>query len=199
MIKSISYDQREIIANILQLCDLENFHADLTYGNGGFYKNLPKPTYYFDIDHQSDDVVKANSTDIPLPDCSLKSIMFDPPFLTYVKSCREHGSIMSGRFGGYWTYQELTDHYVETIIESHRLLEKKGILVIKCQDIVHNHKLHPTHINIVNWAEGLFRLKDMFILAAKHRMAIPPTEGHAKKVQRHARIHHSYFMVFEKC
>jgi tRNA G10 N-methylase Trm11 len=151
-----------------------------------------------DIDPQQEGVVKASSVDVPVPDGMLSSIIFDPPFLTYIKSGREHNSVMAKRFGGYWRYDELVEHYTKTISEAHRLLVKNGIFVVKCQDIIHNHKLHPTHINITNWCSGIFRLKDFFVLPAENRMPMPESKTGVKRVQKHSRIHHSYFMVFEK-
>lgn len=182
----------------MELCDIERFDADVTYGNGVFWKDLPKPIYCFDINPQLDYVTCTSSDNLPFDDCELNSIMFDPPFLTYIKSAREHNSIMAKRYGGYWKYDELENHYKDTIKEANRVLCKKGIFVIKCQDIIHNHAMHSTHINIVKWSENMFRLKDMFILTAKNRIPIPDKFGEAKKVQKHARIHHSYFMVLEK-
>jgi hypothetical protein len=89
-------------------------------------------------------------------------------------------------------------HYRGTIFEAHRVLKKKGILVVKCQDIIHNHAMHCTHINVVNWSAGNFRLKDLFVLAAKHRMPMPESTTENKRMQKHARVHHSYFLVLEK-
>lgn len=201
MIKSVSDDQEQILGWILTLCNLQNFDADLTYGNGKFYSgSIPQPDFKFDIDPQCEGVEQASSTDIPAVNEAFQSIVFDPPFLTYVRSGREgNGSmIMARRFGGYWTYGELEKHYRDTIREAHRTLARKGIFVFKCQDIVHNHRHVSTHMNVIKWCEGMFRLKDLFILTAKHRMPIPQKKGAAKKTQRHARIHHSYFMVFEK-
>lgn len=197
-IQSISYDQTYIIKSIMDLCGIERFDADLTYGNGGFWKDMQGPVHKFDIDPQTDDTLPASSVAVPLDDGCLKSIMFDPPFLTYIKQGREHGSIMGKRFSGYWRYDELEAHYRGTIEEAHRLLPKGGIFVIKCQDIIHNHKMHSTHINVVNWAAGMFRLKDLFVLAAKHRMPMPESVTGNKRKQKHARVHHSYFLVFEK-
>ena len=197
-IQSVSYDQDYIIRSIMDLCGIRWFDADLTYGNGGFWKNLPEPVFKFDIDPQNDMTEQANSTYLPLVDGRVSSVMFDPPFLTYIKQGREHNSVMGKRFSGYWRYEELEEHYRGTIKEAHRILAKKGVLVFKCQDIIHNHKMHCTHINVVNWAAGMFRLKDLFVLAAKNRMPIPQTEGTKKKVQKHARIHHSYCLVLEK-
>ena len=198
-VKSVSENQDEIIQSIMQLCNIERFDADVTYGNGVFWKNLPAPVMGFDIDPQFDHVIQASSVDIPLPNNCIGSIMFDPPFLTYIKQGREHDSIMGKRFSGYWKYSELEEHYRGTLKEAQRVLNKKGIFVIKCQDIVHNHALHATHINVANWATGMFRLKDFFILTAKHRLPMPEKEGERKRTQKHARVFHSYFMVFEKC
>lgn len=201
MIKTVSDDQNEIIESIMTLCKIDRFDVDLTYGNGVFWKKIKEPVIKFDIDPQFDDVINASSVSIPLPDCSIESAMFDPPFVTYVRQGRTGNGemVMANRFGGYWSYDELENHYRKTIIESARVLVHKGILVIKCQDIVHNHRLHATHVFIIEWMKDLFRLKDLFILTAKHRMPIPQQKGTAKKVQRHARIHHCYFMVLEKC
>jgi hypothetical protein len=199
MIKSVSYDQTEILNWILELNELQKFDADLTYGNGAFYKDIPEPDFKFDIDPQQDGVIQASSTEVPAVDGAFQSVVFDPPFLTYVKAARDHNSIMAKRFGGYWRYEELEDHYKATLKEAYRILVKRGILVFKCQDIIHNHKMHPTHINVSLWAsnEG-FRLKDFFVLPAKHRMPMPDQDGAAKRKQKHARIFQSYFMVLER-
>ncbi len=196
MIKSISYDQNEILQSIISLHSPEGFDCDPTYGNGRFYAEIPQPKHKFDIDPQLPEVIQADSQCLPLEPKSINSIIIDPPFLTYVKQGRSHNngsSIMASRFGGYYTYDDLIEHYQGTISEAHRILSKKGIMTFKCQDIIHNHRIHSTHTNVIHMAElEGFRLLDMFILAAKHRM---PTR---KGKQRHARIYHSYFLVFKK-
>lgn len=183
----------------MNLCGIDRFDADVTYGNGIFWKSLPKPVMCFDIDPQLPEVIEASSVQIPLPDGCINSIMFDPPFLTYIKQGREHDSIMGKRFSGYWKYSELQDHYTGTIREAFRLLNKGGVLVVKCQDIIHNHSMHATHVNVIKWSENMFRLKDLFILTAKHRLPMPEKDGEKKRTQKHARIFHSYFMVLERC
>ena len=184
----------------MELCGIERFCADVTYGNGKFYGDIEQPKFKGDISPQVEGVQDCSSSKLPVDDLSFKSLVFDPPFLTYVRAAREGNGdmIMAKRFGGYWRYDELEKHYRETLIEAHRVLDKKGIMVFKCQDIIHNHKMHCTHMNVMEWSKGLFRLKDLFILPAKSRMAIPQQAGTKKKVQKHARIFHSYFMVLEK-
>ena len=145
IIRSVSTSQDEILASIMALCGLARFDADLTYGHGTFWKRLPQPKYAFDIEPMYEHVIKADSTKLPLKSVSLRSLVFDPPFLTYIKDGRNHGSIMGKRFSGYWRYEELEEHYRGTLSEAHRVLKPEGIMVVKCQDIIHNHKLYPTH------------------------------------------------------
>ena len=197
VVESLRFDQQEIIADIARLhCEGGAFECDITYGNGGFWKNGGRPPFRFDIDPQSEDVTQADSRTLPLPAAAVSSIMFDPPFLTYVRQGREGNGdmVMSKRFAGYWRYDELAEHYQSTFVEARRVLRKDGILVLKCQDIIHNHRIHATHVNAINWAgDRGFRLLDLYVLAAKHRMPSPNRAG----VQKHARIHHSYFLVFK--
>lgn len=201
VIKSVYYDQSDILKSIMKLCGLDRFCVDATYGNGKFYgKGVPEPVARFDLDPQFGNVIEADSCRLPLPSGGVKSFVFDPPFLTYIRAAREGngGMVMARRFGGYWKYDELEAHYVGTIKEAHRVLCERGILVFKCQDLIHNHKMHCTHVNVINWCDGLFRLKDMYVLPVKHRMGIPSQKGVAAKKQKHARIFHSYFLVLEK-
>lgn len=200
VVRSLQYEQGQILYDILQLHGRgdQAFDADVTYGSGVFYRDFPEiaPAHKFDIDPQVPGVQEADSRHLPVADGALRSLVFDPPFLTYVRAGREgNGSmVMARRFAGYWTYGELKEHYTSSLQEAHRVLEREGLLVIKCQDIVHNHRLHPTHVFVMDEAAKIgFRLKDLFILGAHHRMPSPNRKG----TQKHARIHHSYFIAME--
>lgn len=196
MHKSLHLAQNDILNSILALHCGGKFECDASYGMGCFYKNIPAPELKFDITPMKEGVAMASSNKLPLADYSLNSLVFDPPFLTYVTGGRDHknGKVaMSKRFGGYYSYDDLFQHYSTSIMEFYRVLKPGGILVFKCQDIIHNHRMHCTHHMILNQCEGLFRLKDLFILGAKHRMP-----GPQKGQQRHAHIWHSYFLVLER-
>lgn len=197
VVRSVYFDQTEILRGIMKLHCPDGFDCDMTYGSGNFWKNLPEPRFKFDISPQVAGVEKACSTMLPLNHESISSIVFDPPFLTYIRSGRiGNGSmVMAKKYSGYWRYEELEDHYLHSISEAYRVLKKSGILIFKCQDIIHNHAMRCTHANVINMSfrEG-FRLKDMFVLAAKNRLPSPNRLG----TQKHARIFHSYFLVFEK-
>jgi len=199
MIRSVSHDQDEILQSIVGMHCPDGIDVDLTYGNGCFYEKIGEPKNKFDISPQVSGVIAACSTNVPLPSMSVVSVVFDPPFLTYIKAGREHGSIMAKRFSGYWRYDELVDHYTKTIAEANRVLRDGSIFVIKCQDIIHNHKMHATHVNVVRWCEeNGMRLLDLYVLVAKHRMGMPEQDGAVKRKQKHARVFHSYFLVFKK-
>ena len=198
MIKSVSYNQDEIIKSITELHVPGGIQCDITYGNGAFYRNIKRPKLCYDIHPLANFVVKADSRCIPNKKNSISSIMFDPPFLTYINGGRNHNSIMGKRFSGYWSYDQLKSHYKATLREVSRVLVPRGKLVFKCQDIIHNHRLYCTHHKVIGWAEeyGL-ELCDLFILCAKNRMPVRAAK-HGKQRQKHARIYHSYFLVFEK-
>lgn len=198
VIQSVASSQSDILRSIQTLHCPGGFACDLTFGKGGFWKELPAPPLRFDISPQVPGVVQASSMAIPLADASVTSLVFDPPFLTYIRQGREGNGamIMARQFAGYWTYSELEDHYTATLKEAARVLKPKGILVFKCQDIVHNHRLHCTHANVISWAQDVgLRLKDLFVLTANHRLPSPNRAG----AQKHARIFHSYFLVLQKC
>lgn len=197
VIRSVYFDQTDILRGIMQLYCPDGFDCDMTYGAGSFWKALPQPRLKFDISPQVPGVQKACSTMLPVEPASLSSVVFDPPFLTYVRAGRTGNGkmIMAKQFSGYWRYDELEDHYRHTISEAYRVLRPGGVMVFKCQDIIHNHKMHCTHANVIHMAEiEGFRLLDLFVLPAKHRLPSPNRAG----TQKHARIFHSYFLVFEK-
>jgi len=200
-IRSCYNSQDDILNAIKELHCPEGFEADITYGNGVFWKNIDKPKLCFDICPTEDWIKQGDSTNIKLSDNSLNSIVFDPPFLTYIKNGKDYkdgAMIMSKRFGGYYSYNDLTEHYLDSLTEIRRVLKNHGKLIFKCQDIIHNHKMHCTHSMVIKMGELLgLRLVDLFILVANHRMPMPQ-EKMSNFKQKHARIYHSYFLVFEK-
>ena len=107
MVKSISYDQSEIIKWILDLhVKNHKIDCDPTYSIGNFYKNtgIDKPLYKFDINPQIEEVEYGDSRNLPLKDESIECEMFDPPFLaTTGKSLSENkdSNIINKRFGVY--------------------------------------------------------------------------------------------------
>lgn len=201
MVKSVSYDQQEIINNILELhVPSKKIDCDPTYSVGNFYKNtgISEPTYKYDILPQRDDVEFGDSRNLPLESNSLNCIMFDPPFLaTTGKSLKESGdnNIMNKRFGCYPDEKSLHRFYADSLQEFYRILKDHGVLIFKCQDKVSSGKQYMSHMFIMNCAAEIgFYPKDLFILLSKNRI----TANWQLKNQKHARKYHCYFLVFEK-
>lgn len=201
LVKSISYDQGEILRGILRLhVKNQKIDCDPTYSIGNFYKNtgVDDPEYKFDIDPKVEGVLQGDSRDLPLDDCSINCLMFDPPFLaTTGKSLSDdgNGNIINKRFGVYPSEKELHQFYIDSLKEIHRVLADKGILIFKCQDKVSSGKQYMTHVFVMNEAiKAGFYPKDLFILLAKNRLV---ADWQAKG-QKNARKFHSYFWVFEK-
>lgn len=195
MIKSISSNQFEIMKNILDLYTNGQIDLDPTYSRGIFYKNgiIPQPKLKSDLYPQTEDTKKCDAAKLWLDDSSIKSIMFDPPFIAGHTKKKPTG-IIGKRFHGFRYIPDLWKWYDECLSEFYRVLDFEGILVFKCQDTVSASKQWLSHVHIINFAEKLgFYTKDLFVLTAKHRMI-----GHNHANQKHARKFHSYFLVFEK-
>jgi len=199
LIKSISYDEQEIIKWILKLHCKIPIELDPTYSKGNFYKNnIGKPKFKFDLCPQSQEVEKANAENLPLKDESINTIIFDPPMLATKGNSlniNNKSNIINKRFGVYPTEKNLYQFYVNAMKEFHRILKPNGILIFKCQDKVSSGKQYFSHNFIMNEAEKIgYYCKDMFILLSKRRIVA----DWQLKNQKNARKFHCYFIVFEK-
>jgi hypothetical protein len=199
MVKSVYTSNYDAITNIMHLYNIERFDLDCTYSKGSFWKDLPGPVYKTDLIPANDTVVEANSENLPFEDGTMRTIMYDPPFVvagSSYKNNKEGSSIIAKRFEGYTNYKELTDNYYNTLKELYRVCQKGGYVVMKCQDTVSGGKNHFTHCLIMNMAMEIgFYPRDMFILHNKVRIN---SFGTKWTKQEHARKYHSYYWVFEK-
>jgi tRNA G10 N-methylase Trm11 len=159
---------------------------------------MKAPELKFDIQPQLPDVVKANAEHLPLPDNSIDTMAFDPPFLaTSGKSLlkTDRSNKMVKRFGVYPNEKALHRFYLNAMTEFHRILKPNGILIFKCQDKVSSGKQYFSHVFIMQQAVQLgFYCKDLFILLATQRI----TAAWQLKNQKNARKYHSYYLVLEK-
>jgi hypothetical protein len=192
MIITTLESQRDILISIVQLHNNgQNFHADLTYSSGAFWKGLIKPLIRMDIEHTPDLTMVGDVRHLPVRSECLQSVVFDPPFI----HAPGVDSIMGARFGGYNSQRELHRLYLAASEEITRVLAPEGLLVWKCQDIVESGKQVWNHVLIYNQlCPSNFVAEDLFILVRKNRLV-----GHNHFNQYHARKTHSYFWVFRKC
>lgn len=202
MVKSISYDQSEIIKWILDLHVPQHYiDCDPTYSKGNFYNNtgIAHPKYRYDILPQCEGVEYGDSRNLPLASESINCMMFDPPFLATTGkslSADDNSNKINKRFGVYPSEKELHQFYIDSLKESYRVLAENGILIFKCQDKISSGKQYMSHVFIMNESVKIgFYPKDLFILLAKNRLVA----DWQVKNQKNARKYHSYFWVFEKC
>ena len=200
LIKSISYSQTEILRNILALhVPGGEIDCDPTFSKGGFYRDgtISPPRLRFDIEPQTEGVVRADCRSLPLESNSLRCVVFDPPFLaTKGKSLDSGtGNRINRRFGVFPSEPELHRFYADSLEELYRVLIPHGILIFKCQDKVSGGKQYMSHVFIINEAVRIgFYPRDLFVLLAKNRLVA----DWQIRNQRTARKYHCFFLVFEK-
>ena len=200
LVKSIGYDQSEIIRNILKLhVPGGKIECDPTFSTGAFYNGtgIDAPALRFDIHPQAEGVAEADARHLPLADKSISCMMLDPPFLaTKGKSLKVgEGNRINRRFGVYPDEKSLHRFYEDMIREAHRVLKPNGILIFKCQDKISSGKQYMSHVFVMDTAvEAGFYPLDLFVLLARNRLV---ADWQAKN-QKHARKYHCYFWVFQK-
>lgn len=200
IIKSLSFNQQEIIQNIINLyIPSGQIDLDPTYSKGIFYKHssFPEPKLKYDINPLFPEVNCGDCRNLPLANNSINSIMFDPPFLATtgpsLKQDKDNNHI-NKRFSVYQNEIALFRMYYDSLKEFYRILALNGILIFKCQDKISSGKQYMSHIYICNMAEELgFYIKDLFVLGSQSRII-----ANWQKKQQHSRKFHCYFLVLEK-
>lgn len=179
IVKSVSHSQEEILQWIVDLHCPGGFELDPTFGKGLFYRGkIEEPRLKFDLYPQREGVQKGDARDLPLGDGTVEGIIFDPPFIA-----DKHQDV-----------PRLWEMYRKSLKELTRVLKPGGVLIVKCQDVIDEHRQYISHVEIMNCAVrlGLYP-KDLFILIAKQKPL-----GKNQMSQQHARKFHSYFWVFVK-
>ncbi len=200
IIRSISYDQTEILLSILRLhVPAGVIDCDPTYSKGQFYKDgvIKQPRLRFDLYPSGPGIEKADCRRLPIEDNILNCMILDPPFLAATgKSLSDKiGNIINRRFGVYPNEKALHQFYIDSLQEAYRVLKPHGILIFKCQDKVSSGTQFLSHVFIANEAvKSGFYPRDLFILLAKSRL----TADWQVRNQKSARKYHCYFLVFEK-
>ena len=198
IIKTISYNQNEILDWIINLHCKTNIELDTTYSKGNFYKgNIKSPKFKFDSDPQFKTVIKVRGAEIPLGGNSINTAIFDPPFLATKGNInkKNKNNLIIKRFGYYDNENNLHQFYIDALKEFYRVLKYEGILIFKCQDKVSGGTQYFTHKFIMNEAEKIgYYCKDLFVLLAKNRIVA----NWQSKNQKNARKYHCYFLVLQK-
>ncbi|MEA5579908.1 DNA methyltransferase [Nodularia harveyana UHCC-0300] len=183
--------------------------ADVTWGKGVFWRNVPDDKYQL---LATDISTGVDCRKLPYENGSIDCVVLDPPYMEGFY--RKEGSVKAGsgthsafsnaysngdevngdteNVGTKKWHAAVTDMYFKTGNEAYRVLRKDGIFVVKCQDEVSAGKQWLTHVEIINdYEKKGFYTKDLFIVMRTNK----PSVSRLKK-QIHARKNHSYFLVF---
>ncbi|MBA3633059.1 MAG: site-specific DNA-methyltransferase [Acidobacteria bacterium] len=185
--------------------------ADVTWGNGVFWQNVPKEDYQL---LSTDISTGTDCRNLPYADDAIDCVVLDPPYMEgFYRRTSEHKAA-SGTHSAFaeaysngneinedaentgtkkW-HAAVTDIYFKAGKEAFRVLKKSGVLIVKCQDEVSAGKQWLTHVEIINKYEQLgFYTKDLFVVVRNNRPSVSRLIA-----QKHARKNHSYFLVFVK-
>lgn len=194
VIKSVSYDQQEILNNILKLHVPSGvYDCDMTISKGNFYKNgiVPMPKLRYDKYPQLDGVLPLEDAE-KIDDSSLNSIVIDPPFLILQPQWLKNSKVKE-RFDSFDTMEDAEQANKYLLKLAWAKLKNKGILVFKTMDIRAENRNIWMSYYVQQWASEIgFELIDTFILIAPSKIL---NRGMHQKV---ARKYHSYFLVFKK-
>lgn len=202
----------EVFPQILTLHVPKNSKvADVTWGKGVFWKNVPKGDYQVIA---SDISTGTDCRDLPYQNNSLDCVVLDPPYMEgfYRKDTRHKaGSGTHSAFAEAYSngdelnedednagtkkwHAAVTDMYFKAGKEALRVLKKNGVLIVKCQDEVSAGKQWLTHVEIINKYQDFgFYTKDLFVTVRNNRPSVSRLI-----TQKHARKNHSYFLIFVK-
>lgn len=178
--------------------------ADVTYGKGIFWKEIPKENYKI---LATDLKTGVDCRNLPYKDKTIDCVVLDPPYMeglfrrdtghlagngtyTAFRSTYSNGAITNS---GPKYHDAVLDLYFKAGKEAARVLKKDGIMIVKCQDEVSANKQRLSHVEIINeYAKMDFYCKDLFVVVRQNKPAVSRL-----KKQVHARKNHSYFLVFQ--
>lgn len=179
--------------------------ADVTFGKGVFWKNIPKEKY---IVKGTDIQTGVDCKRLPYDAESIDCVVFDPPYMeglfrkskdhlagsgTYAAFRNAYSNGEATADGPKW-HQAVLDLYFKAGDEVFRVLKDNGIFIVKCQDEVSANRQNLTHVEIINEYERKgFYTKDLFVVVRPNK---PSVSRMVKQI--HARKNHSYFLVFVK-
>jgi hypothetical protein len=175
-----------------------NIVADVTFGKGVFWRNVPKEAYKL----LSTDL--SSGTDcrsLPYKDKSVDCVVFDPPYMhtpggsahvghqNFEQYYKNNKAVSDKKY-----HEAVLDLYFSAAREAWRILRVGGFYIVKCQDEVCANRQRLTHVEIINELITYgFIAEDLFVVI---RNGKPGVSRMIK--QAHARKNHSYFIVFLK-
>lgn len=162
--------------------------ADVTFGKGVFWKNVDTSKYVLKASDLMDGV---DFRSLPYEDRSIDALVLDPPYMH--DGATVHAALNENYRNN---HEPTTSHasvirlYTGGILEAARVLKKKGVIIVKCQDETESGKQRLSHVELIQQLELLgFEIIDFFVLVQDR----DPMMRHTH--QNSARKNHSYAIV----
>jgi hypothetical protein len=167
--------------------------ADVTYGNGVFWKKT-KQLNVTGSDWQTVQDRAYDFRDLPYDDRSYDHVVLDPPYIhtpaKHYRGNKTYNNYASHKEIPLNSYADILTMYMAGIKEAARVARK--CVWVKCQDTITSGRPNWLHMDIYRQASKLgVRLDEIFILVQN---GVPTIQ---KKKQLHARMNHSYLMIFK--
>ena len=176
--------------------------ADVTYGQGVFWRKVPDGSYELEATDILDGV---DCRKLPYKDGEMDCVVLDPPYMHSpggtAHSTRSHQAFerhyRNNRAGNRTVrkyHDAVLELYSDAGKEAYRVLRERGVIIVKCQDEVCSNRQRFTHVEIMTAYEELgFVAEDLFVVMRNNRPGVSRVVR-----QVHARKNHSYFLVFWK-
>ena len=173
--------------------------ADITYGEGVFWRNVPDGLYTV-LGTDIQDGIDCRK--LPYADGEIDCVVLDPPYMHSPGGTAHVGTAFEARYRNNGTGNMTSKKYHEAVLslyedagkEAYRVLRDRGVMIVKCQDEVCSNRQRFTHVEIMqSYTEMGFVAEDLFVVVRNNR----PGVSRAVR-QVHARKNHSYFLVFWK-
>jgi hypothetical protein len=159
--------------------------ADVTYGKGAFWRNVDVDKY--DL-RPTDLITGTDFHHLPYTDGSIDCLVIDPPYLHGGASIK--ASINDCYRNNNTGHESVIRLYAGALLEAARVLKKRGVVIVKCQDEIESGRQRFSHIELVQLIGMLgFAVIDLFVLL---QTGIPAMR---EKYQKSARKNHSYALV----
>ena len=173
--------------------------ADVTYGQGVFWRNVPSEDY---VVKGTDIRTGVDCRSLPYIDGEIDCVVLDPPYMHSPGGTAHQGSAFERHYRNNGTGNRTAKKYHEAVLslyeeagrEAYRVLRDRGVIIVKCQDEVCSNRQRFTHAEIIeSYTQIGFVPEDLFVVVRNNR----PGVSRAVR-QVHARKNHSYFLVFWK-
>ena len=177
----------DLLPHILELYVPEgSIIADVTWGTGAFWRRVDIRKYNL---CRSDSLTGTDFRHLPYADATIDALILDPPFMH--AGATAHSSINDRYHNEKNTsHESVIRLYAGGLLEAARVLRKKGIVIVKCQDEIESGRQRFSHVEIIQLLEIFgFEVLDFFVLMSN---GLPMMR---EPRQQHARKNHSYAIV----